>query len=274
MQIATLSLWGQKIKTHEIEDYPIPRNLTQCFKVLDKTMCEEEKHLIKILPEDSIIYHNSFNVGADFCHAWKIYDESRLTKYLIDRGFRDWALYETILISYHRYLNNQDIDLNGQLAKYQTILKQEKVKSSNKDDSIFLNSLIKKELISYIDYFNGYDKIRGIKETDDKYYYVCVNDFPPNFSFDDSICGVKIRYISLINYRGLEKLLKKGIHAFFLSNINLKNNRLIIGFQWQNVKLMYKNQLNFAISEFANIVYEYSCERQEWVKIESQYGGI
>jgi len=122
----SLLLWGQRTTTENIEDYPIPKNIEQCFKLLDKTMSENEKFLIKTLPEDSIYFHEEFQYGADFFHAWKLYDGSKLTKYFNKKGLStSHEVYETILISYHRYLNNQEIDLSKQVEKYQNLRQKE-----------------------------------------------------------------------------------------------------------------------------------------------------
>jgi hypothetical protein len=125
MLLVSFSLWSQKI-SKGIEDYRIPRNIERGFRLLDKTMTETEKCLIRTLPEDSIYFHKEFRNGADFYHAWKLYDGSRLTKYLNKKGFcTAHEMYETILISYHRYLNDQNVDLNGQVEKYKKIRREE-----------------------------------------------------------------------------------------------------------------------------------------------------
>lgn len=37
-------IYGQN-KQHDIYDFPIPKNIEQCFKLLDMTMTDEEKTL-------------------------------------------------------------------------------------------------------------------------------------------------------------------------------------------------------------------------------------
>ena len=114
-----MSAYGQTKKT-DVYDLPIPKSLDQCFKILGETLTENELLVIKDYPEDSIHSHNEFRYGADFFHAWKLYDGSRLTKYFNKKGLTGSnEIYETILISYHRYLNQLPIDLDGQIKKYQ-----------------------------------------------------------------------------------------------------------------------------------------------------------
>lgn len=81
-------------------------------------MSENDIHLVKTLPEDSICYDPAFKYKADFFHAWKIYMGSRLTRYFNKKGLRgSFEIYETILISYHRYLNKESIKLDEQIKK-------------------------------------------------------------------------------------------------------------------------------------------------------------
>lgn len=120
--ITTFS-FGQTEKI-DVYDLPIPNNLESCFDILDKTLSNIELDVVKNYPEDSIYYHNEFIHRTDFFHAWKIYGGSRLTEYFNKMGLvGSFEIYETILVSYHRYLNNMPIDLEGQIAKYQAIQK-------------------------------------------------------------------------------------------------------------------------------------------------------
>ena len=87
-------------------------------------MPDNEIELIRTLQEDSIYDHEEFKSGTDFFHAWKLYDGSRLTKYFNKLGlFGTHSIYQTILVSYHRKLNNQDIRLTEQIEKWKAIQK-------------------------------------------------------------------------------------------------------------------------------------------------------
>jgi hypothetical protein len=119
-------LLGQERKAKDIYKMPIPKNLEQCFQLLGETLSQKELDVIRTLPETSIHDHKEFVYGADFFHAWKIYDGSRLTDYFNKRGLvGSEEIYETILVSYHRYLNKLPIDLEGQIKKYQAKQKVE-----------------------------------------------------------------------------------------------------------------------------------------------------
>lgn len=106
----------------ELNDYPIPRNIKGCIKLLDKTMSADEKELIRTLPEDSICKHEKFTYRKmGFFSTWIQIEKrpSRLEKYFDRKGFYNYdEIYETILVSYHRYLNNQEIDLEKQNERF------------------------------------------------------------------------------------------------------------------------------------------------------------
>lgn len=112
------------------------------------------------------------------------------------------------------------------------------------------------------------------KETLKDFLYFSVDNYPPFFNFKDSILGIKLKYISITNYTGYEKKLKKGIGVISLTKTELHNNRLTIIFAVHGVKLIKKRHLNMVISESAHFIYEYSCEKQKWILIDTKYNGI
>jgi hypothetical protein len=123
--LVTIMSFAQTEKK-DVYDLPIPKDLESCFDILDKTLTDIELEVVKTYPEDSIYFHEEFQPGADFFHAWKLYDGSRLTKYFNKKGLvGSHEIYETILISYHRYLNNKPIDLEGLISKYKAIQEEE-----------------------------------------------------------------------------------------------------------------------------------------------------
>lgn len=121
----------------ELNDYPIPRNINGCFRILDKTIEPEDKELVKALHEDSICNHEEFTYPhMDFYHHWIQTDErpSRLVKYFERKGFYNYdEIYETILVSYHRYLNNQEIDLEKQNERFTERRKIRKEEQDKRD---------------------------------------------------------------------------------------------------------------------------------------------
>lgn len=64
-----LLTFGQTKSKPDVYDFPIPKTLEECFKLLDTTLPDDEIHLAKILQEDSIYYNPAFQYRADFFHA-------------------------------------------------------------------------------------------------------------------------------------------------------------------------------------------------------------
>jgi hypothetical protein len=124
--VSCLSHAQQKEINKTVYDFSIPKTIEKCFEILDKTMPEDEILLIKTLSEESIYFHKEFQYGTDFFHAWKIYDNSKLTKYFNKKGLYDSnEIYETILIAYHRYLNQEKINIEEIVNKYNILQKKE-----------------------------------------------------------------------------------------------------------------------------------------------------
>ena len=137
-----LLAFGQTKEKPSVHDLPIPKTLKECFSLLDKTLPDDEIILAKTLPEDSIYYNSAFKYGNDFFHAWKLYNGSRLTEYFNKLGLHgSHPIYNTILISYHRYLNNDSIKLDEQIKKYQAIQKKEEEVYLAKLDKDTLNGV-------------------------------------------------------------------------------------------------------------------------------------
>jgi hypothetical protein len=134
--------FGQTKEKPSVHDIPIPKTLAECFTLLDKTLPDDEVNLVKTLPEDSIYDNPAFKYGTDFFHAWKLYDGSRLTQYFNKLGLSgSYPIYNTILISYHRYLNKDSIKLDEQIKKYQAIQKKEREEYLAKLDKDTLNGV-------------------------------------------------------------------------------------------------------------------------------------
>lgn len=136
-------------------DYAIPKNIEDCFVLLDKTMDSDKKELIKTLPEDSLSTHEGLDISQmELYYAWiatATEDESKLVKYFQKKGFHKYnTIYKTILLSYHRYLNHQKIDLKGLLEKYQRIKKEEKEEQRRLIKEIEDNNIYKADTINCV----------------------------------------------------------------------------------------------------------------------------
>jgi hypothetical protein len=158
--------FGQNKTKPDVYDFPIPKTLEECFVLLDKTMPDDEIQLVKTLQEDSIYYNPAFQARADFFHAWKIYNGSSLTNYFNQKGLQgSFEIYETILISYHRYLNNEAIRLDEQIKKYQEQQQKDYQTYLAKTQQDTLNGIyIPKDLK---DCFIQLDKVLSAKDRDE-----------------------------------------------------------------------------------------------------------
>jgi hypothetical protein len=278
LPLFSLFMQGQKTNNKDIEKYPIPKNLEQCFKLLDKTMTDEEIFLIKSLQEDSIYFHKEFQYGTDFFHTWKIYDGSRLTRYFNKKGlYMSFEIYETILVSYHRYLNNIEINLAEQIAKYDANRQQETLAFQQKQDSIQSQEPLNKIIISSINSYIISDKDlvkQGFSLSDTSRYYICMDGLPADFPYD-SIQNAT--FFSLKNIEGvpnvIKRKLKKGIGVLFVG-IKISNNQLVITVAGRGVKRIKKRHISIVIGDWGIFTYEYSCEKQEWLLSKTEYGGI
>ena len=98
---------------------PIPRDIDECCEVLDQTYSDEAIAQLENIHEDSLMNSVVVIEEVNLIAVWKLGQGSRLSKYFIRHGFDNaYEMHETILVSYHRYLNSYDIDLKSQANKY------------------------------------------------------------------------------------------------------------------------------------------------------------
>lgn len=119
--LAVLLSFGQDYPDYKLNifDFPIPRNMESCFKTLDKTLTDNQIQALRSAAEDSVLVIPEFANGAYFYRAWRLNSSSRMTKYLNKKGlFEASVLYEYIVISYYRYLNNLPYELEEQVQEF------------------------------------------------------------------------------------------------------------------------------------------------------------
>lgn len=101
-------------------------------------------------------------------------------------------------------------------------------------------------------------------------FYFSVANFPPHFNLEDTIQGIHIKYLD--NRSAYKKDLKKGGSITILS-LKLEGNKLIIAFNDYTAKFK-KKRLNLRFYESTIFIYEYSCEKQQWLFIKTELNGI
>lgn len=140
-------------------------------------------------------------------------------------------------------------------------------------DKNSLNTMIASSLNSYIS--NDKDlAFKGINLMYTSHYFICMDGLPSYFSID-SIKNAT--FFSLINLEGLPKSfknkLKKGIKALFV-NINLLENQLIVTVSGRIVKYKKKENIDIIVEDWSIYIYKYSCEKQKWLFLKNEYGGV
>jgi hypothetical protein len=136
-----------------------------------------------------------------------------------------------------------------------------------------LNKMIISSISSYITWKNDFVK-RGISLRDTCHHYICRDGLPADFHYD-SIKNVT--YFSVYYFKSssksLRKELKKGISAYFVW-IKLTDKQFVITVGGRSVKLMKKNHIEISVGDWGIFTYEYSYEKQKWLLVNTEYGGI
>ena len=97
---------------------------------------------------------------------------------------------------------------------------------------------------------------------------------PADFPYDSM---QNVTFLSLHNWNGLSKSLKKelkkGIDVCFVW-LQLTERQLVISIGGRIVKLIKTNNLEVSVGDWSVFTYEYSCEKQKWMLVNTEYGGI
>jgi len=117
--------------TDSLRGIYIPSNLQDCFKSLDKIYADSTKNKIAKLTEDEYLSRNHlFGIGVWMRNNWHLWGGSRLSKYFNQIGiYHPDDMSGIIMDSYHRYLRNEEIQLDKQVKYYQEYWK--KVQNKN-----------------------------------------------------------------------------------------------------------------------------------------------
>ncbi len=136
-----------------------------------------------------------------------------------------------------------------------------------------LNEMIISSINSYITNEKSLVK-QGFSLRDTSRYYICMEGLPENFSYDSL---QNITLFSLNNIEGIPNFLKhklnKGIKMLFIG-LKTSNNQLVISVKGRGVQRLKKKHLSIVIGDWGIFTYEYSCEKQKWLLVKNEYGGI
>ena len=136
-----------------------------------------------------------------------------------------------------------------------------------------LNEMIIESLRSYISYSSELQK-KVCANCEEHNTYICKDGLPLNFPYD-SLPNVTFFSVDFFRVYSnpLKRQLQKGIGALFVS-FELNNNQLKITITSNSVKLMNKKTIGVSLSDWGHYFYEHSCEKQEWILKNIQYGGV
>ena len=108
----------------DCDKYPsdyIPENLNEALNYLDCNWQEQEKKKFSEKSEDEAISESHLGIGLGIRNSWGLWKEGekKLVQYFDSLGiFHPDDISSIILTSYHRKLNNKEIDLEGQIQYY------------------------------------------------------------------------------------------------------------------------------------------------------------
>lgn len=100
------------------KDITIPKDLAECFQQLDELLLPKELQEFMAGTEDDISdYHHG--LGQWMRNSWQLWHNSILSQYFQKMGI--WHADDmsgVILLSFHRFLNQKQVDIDGQVKFY------------------------------------------------------------------------------------------------------------------------------------------------------------
>ena len=130
--------YKRNIRKSRINGVYIPKDLDDALQQLKKLSSEESLAKFKNAPEDIVAKKLHFGLGRWMIYNWNFYYGSRLEYYLKQKGLMhpdDMA--DFLIISFHRYLNNKDLN-TGELIKKFNKKRWEVLKKKFKTDTLTL----------------------------------------------------------------------------------------------------------------------------------------
>lgn len=136
-----------------------------------------------------------------------------------------------------------------------------------------LNNMINESLLSYIDRQAGLSG-EAANNRENQTIYICMDNYPLNFSFSGEISKKNVRFVSLQNPAMRKAFKRNKVYLFYFTETTLERNQLRITVSSRNVSIPKRNHINVAIVDWGTFVYEFSCDKQEWELKESTFGGV
>lgn len=127
-----------KFSTDSINGIYIPKNLDDCFIQINSFWNDSTKTQVKNWKEDEFASKVHLNFGMWMRNNWQLWGGSRLSKFFNNIGIHHPDdMSGIILCSYHRYLNNENIELVEQVKHYQDYWENTKKANINRKEEEF-----------------------------------------------------------------------------------------------------------------------------------------
>lgn len=109
--------YKKNIRKTRINGVYIPKSLEESFSQLSKLSTEESLAKFKSAPEDIVAQKLHFGLGRWILINWNFEEGSRISHKLLEMGLRNNDdKIDFIIVSFHRYLNGLDLDVENRLA--------------------------------------------------------------------------------------------------------------------------------------------------------------
>jgi hypothetical protein len=114
-----------RLTTDSLRGVYIPKDLEDCFLQINNFWDDSTKLKVKLWAEEEFCRKAHMGFGIWMRNNWQLWGGSRLSKYFIDLGiYHPDDMSGIILVSYHRYLNGNDIKLEEQIKVTQDYWKK------------------------------------------------------------------------------------------------------------------------------------------------------
>ena len=140
---------------------------------------------------------------------------------------------------------------------------------SSAQESNRLNEMLNECLLSYLDWQSDL-----INKTVESKVYICLDNLPNGFAFSEGVLEKDVKFMSLHNLSGQRELKKNKKYRFVFVGIALIKNHIYITVSGKNVSVPKRNHVHIEAVDCGVFTYDYSCDNQEWVLVETKFGGV
>ncbi len=110
----SIQAFGQEPSKQELKYKP--KNLNECMTKLDLMLTEVDRDTIRSMNEHDFAISQHFSLGLHIRNYWGLWKQKALYHFFDSLGVtHPDNISGIILVSYHRYLSNKEIDLDGQI---------------------------------------------------------------------------------------------------------------------------------------------------------------